>query len=71
MKKISITRNEKFFFPSIFLSAFGLVFLLSPLAVVVNYGDPNSGGNIPEPGWSLWHPKVEIKNADIDSGFSN
>ncbi len=62
---------RKFFSPSIFISVFGTLFLLSPLAVVANSGVPNGIRNLPEPGWSFWRPKAEIKKADIVSGFSN
>lgn len=62
---------RKILSPSIFISLFGTLFLISPIAVVANSGDPNGIRNFPEPGWSLWQPKAEIQKAAIDSGFSN
>ncbi len=50
---------------------FGTLFLLSPLTVQANSGDPNGIKNLAAPGWSLWQPKAEIDKADFDSGFSN
>lgn len=62
---------RKILSPSIFISLFGTRFLISPIVVVANSGDPNGIRNLPEPGWSLWQPKAEIEKAAINSGFSN
>lgn len=49
----------------------GTLFLSSQLAVKADQDDPNGVQRQPDPGWSWWKPKAEIKNADFDSGFSN
>lgn len=47
------------------------MFLLSPLAVQADEGDPNGIDRTAERGWSLWQKKSQMQNADFDSGFSN
>ena len=54
-----------------FFTIIGAIALLLPVTVKADTGNPNGIDNKPEPGWSLWRSKAEIKDADFDSGFSN
>jgi len=49
----------------------GSIVLFLSFNVKAEASNPNGIENKAEPGWSLWLPKDEAKNADFDSGFSN
>jgi hypothetical protein len=64
-------KMKKLFSTSISSIIVVTIFLLSPLTVQADEGDPNGINRLPEQGWSLWKKKDQMQNADFDSGFSN
>jgi hypothetical protein len=53
------------------LSSLMMVNLFTPVVGSAQETNPNGIDNKPQPGWSLWKPREEAKNADYDAGFSN
>jgi len=62
---------KKIFYIGITSILVSTLLLSLPISVNANTSNPNGSSRKPQPGWTLWRPKAEMKKADFSAGFSN